>query len=237
MEEYDLEDIGEYNKLLNLLHKAVINNKYDKTLQLLQPGIDLKYIYDLLCLAVYNNYVDIVKLLLNYGASIDGYNLVYIYRLYMPLIFDVQSIEVLDLLYKHGANLNATYNSYTLLMTRIDDIGFVNYLLTHGADPDIVNNDGKTAIMLANEQGRMQTVKLLLKYKADPSGIVVPENTWKQSNKIKKDICAICHDELDNGSPVLQHTCTGQFHEQCIKKWNGPCPFCNLNFGKRKYKH
>jgi len=218
------------------LCNAVDNDDYDETLELLQSGINPNYetsSCNPLKVAVRNDNEEIVKLLLSHKAD-PNYKC---YNFINYALFNVQSVEVLDLLYKYGANLNATYNSYTLMMIKVDNIEIIKYLLEHGADPDIVNNDGKTAIMMAYEQGYKQTVKLLLKWGADDTGIVIPEKTWTQPTKIKEDICAICHEELDNGLSVLQHICKGQFHTNCLEQWNGPCPICNLNFGKRKYKH
>ena len=45
----------------------------------------------------------------------------------------------------------------------------VELLLKEKADPNIQNNDGWTALMVASQNGHHQVVELLLKEKADPN--------------------------------------------------------------------
>ena len=49
------------------------------------------------------------------------------------------------------------------------DLTWTNYLLSHGARPDIADNGGRTPLMLAVEKNFPEGVETLLQYKADPN--------------------------------------------------------------------
>ena len=57
------------------------------------------------------------------------------------------------------------------LLTAIDrnDVETVSRLLREGTDPDLVDSDGRTALMYSVTQGRDELVALLLQSKANPN--------------------------------------------------------------------
>jgi len=201
------------------------------------------------------NEIELVKELFKHG--VDPNVVIYDKNGYTYPIMHIRSEEMLKLFYKYGANLNVQNNiGYTPLINIIlnldiynfDKLPMIAYLLKRGADPDILTNNNKTALMICKE-----------KIKAHPNSrpeldfyeitAVFLKNsgaadTWGKPYNIKKesdDICAICLGELNNGQPIIMHSCTAQFHEQCVnesfsrKMYN--CPICRNNFGKRKLKN
>ena len=60
---------------------------------------------------------------------------------------------------------------YTVLheLAKLDDYDSVYFLLSAGADPNIYDDEGRTALMLAARTGNYRIVRRMLKYGADPS--------------------------------------------------------------------
>ena len=58
----------------------------------------------------------------------------------------------------------------------------VELLLKEKADPNIQDNDGRTALMAASLNGHQQVVELLLKEKADPNiqvmAMMAGQHSW-----------------------------------------------------------
>lgn len=74
------------------------------------------------------------------------------------------NVAQLEMVLKNGADINAKYYGYTPLMLAIHhgDTDMVKRLLKSGADVDIVNNEGKNALMLARENGDKDILELVL---------------------------------------------------------------------------
>ena len=117
--------------------------------------------------------IDIVELLLDMGADvntkdINGYTA-------LMFAFNEDRKEIIDLLYKHGTDMNidAKYNEkgYTFLIwySRYGDIDMVRFLLDSGANTNIQDNTGCTALIHACVEQHMEIIELLLDYGADPN--------------------------------------------------------------------
>ena len=121
-----------------------------------------------LILAVQNGNLDSVKVLLKYGADIEGRGyLIYlgeddpirrVYRSCTPLFVAAAygDVEILKFLVENGANVNTNNNrdSISPLMVAIKHqfTDAVSFLIDQGADVNSQDNSGKTALHCAIEQ-------------------------------------------------------------------------------------
>ena len=75
-----------------------------------------------------------------------------------------RSREAVELIVEAGAPINAQqHKGWTALHEVVNkkDVELTRYFLAHGADPKVQNDDGKSAIGLAAEQGSQDILKLL----------------------------------------------------------------------------
>ena len=119
----------------------------------------------------YSNKIDLIKLLLNKGASI---NLLYTYNrkivsvLYMYLDHPNPNIDIVKLFLSNNADINA--GKYTPLFAACynpkcsEEI--IRYLLENGANPNMGNNTPLYALCKNNQN--IELARLLLKHGADP---------------------------------------------------------------------
>jgi ankyrin repeat protein len=119
--------------------------------------------------------IAILRMLLDSGAKLDSESscqpiLVEAARLY--------STEVVALLVKRGAHVNeANVSGVTPLMAasggnvphRDAKVETINVLLASGADPNLRDREGTTALMNAVSAGSFEAVQLLIQAKADPN--------------------------------------------------------------------
>lgn len=117
-----------------------------------------------------NDSLEIMEMLIQAGADVNynsdarfGSN---------PLsaaVFQRSSLSI-NLLLKYGAIPNKNKNGYTDLMTacsRYCGEDIIRSLLEHGTEVNAVNEDGKTALMIACDNGFIRIVKLLMDYGAE----------------------------------------------------------------------
>ncbi|MHB9131866.1 MAG: ankyrin repeat domain-containing protein [Armatimonadota bacterium] len=80
------------------------------------------------------------------------------------------SVRVLEVLFRYEANVNCRdHDGYTPLMRAVDGDGaVVEALLNHGADANVQNDKGMTALHLATNLGHQHIVLLLLAHGANP---------------------------------------------------------------------
>jgi ankyrin repeat protein len=89
----------------------------------------------------------------------------------MAVVMINSNVDMIDLLLKHGANLDRQSNAgRTALMEAVTREGtlVVRYLLAKGANVNIKAPSGHTALILAAYNGRLEIAKLLLSAGADP---------------------------------------------------------------------
>lgn len=120
--------------------------------------------------AIRHNQGDIARLLLEYGADVDGYDA----RTYgTPLTIAVQrkNADIVKLLLDYGAKVDvaAPFRGIPLVTAATDNrAGIVKLLLDHGAEVDVeVDMQFRTALTAAAARGATQIVKLLLDYGAE----------------------------------------------------------------------
>ena len=118
------------------------------------------------CAAVANK-LEVVKTLIKHGADINATS-------------DTQStpvrsacfmtnIEVVKYLVDNGANIHKpNINGGTCLINSVQSVDLCRYLIEKNADANAQDNSGNLALHYAIREGRMETVKLLLKHGSDP---------------------------------------------------------------------
>ncbi|MBF0518649.1 MAG: ankyrin repeat domain-containing protein [Nitrospirae bacterium] len=151
---------------------SIFNAEYDEICHFL-------IIYDLsrsLIIATYRGDTEMAYLLIKKGAYLHLYNL-YIdsenFEGYKPIHLAAANgnIDLIMLLLKHGADVN-DYTMWADLTPLICSVLFeqttvVEYLLTQGADTEVVDDQGATALVYAVENGRYDIVKSLLENNAN----------------------------------------------------------------------
>ncbi len=91
-----------------------------------------------------------------------------------PIFFKLSDYKHIRNLKQFGLDLNMQdANGDTLLMREYkrfsSDMGKCAMLLSNGTDPNIQNNDGETALMIAASQKAFEKVKLMLNYDVNPN--------------------------------------------------------------------
>jgi len=121
---------------------------------------------------------DMVQTLLNYGADVNIYD-----SRGQTALFYATNPQVMDLLLNAGADINFRNNrNETVLLVRSrpdnsvivemptnDDINVLRFLLERGADPNIQDSDGNTALINAVQWEFYDYVELLLSHGASPT--------------------------------------------------------------------
>lgn len=132
-------------------------------------------------IAVYERNLDIVRLLIKYGANINAKT----YNRETPLHIAVYEghWDVAKLLIDHGADVNARNNNGSTPLHIAAERGFldiVQLLLEKGADPNILDSKARTPANLAAKKGYENVVALLKEYmegKRKPKNIELIEVT------------------------------------------------------------
>jgi len=167
------------------LHSAASANQVDFARFLIQRKANLE-IFDKsgstpLMVAVYQADADMVEVLAQAGAAINTKSPVNI--LVTPLVYAASNpdpskhkdnLSIIKILVDNKGDINfQSANGRTALMAAAACSDQANgyekgaLLLNHGADPDVVNDKGETALMLAAGAGNEKLVKLLVDKGAD----------------------------------------------------------------------
>jgi len=153
----------------SVLASAVQNDQVEEVALLLARGADPNGpgYWPTLHLAVENGNIGIVNALFAAGAKIDPKD-----TTHTPLYY-TSDVALMRLLVEHGANIEghgyASNEDYTPLMQSAGNnaLPAVQFLLSHGADPNIHTGRGTTALMLAAQKANADVVRYLLDHGAD----------------------------------------------------------------------
>jgi len=132
--------------------------------------------------AVTNSRLDIAKLLVDRGADVfirgqdeKMFNEVLI----LAFSIEFKEYELTRSLLKLGVNINGrinigSYENWTTLMIAIQSADYkaVELLLTNGADFDLLDGQGRSALVLGILYDQKKIIKLLLEYGADPGTVI-----------------------------------------------------------------
>ncbi len=156
---------------------------------MLKQGIDPNVTDDFgstgLMVAAYNGHLEIIKILLKYGANINqGYHgkglaglegeTALSYAIYgWKLENDKESIErVANYLVDNGIDLNYKNSfgfNYLMIAAKEGMTPLIKKLIEKGMDVNAQSPEGATALMLASLNGHTDTVKFLLEHGANPN--------------------------------------------------------------------
>jgi ankyrin repeat protein len=169
-----------------LLYCARFN--YIKGMQLaLQHGADINCKsgkVSPLYLAVQNGNLEITRMLLKQGADPNENPEGLDFLLLLALELGSKSIEMLDLLFDHGARIEEEDNSTEYRRTALaraagnKDVNIVKYLLKRGADVNHAGKNSHPPIYAASWSSNIDSVRVLLKAGADVNALMVVNN-WR----------------------------------------------------------
>ncbi len=121
-------------------------------------------------LAVAAHQSSVVRILLDVNSITPAAASQDIYHLYITDTAAPASHEVAEILLKHGTDPNKTLDGspWIHFASRRNDVRYAELLLSHGADVELRDAKGRTALHCAAEAGQSgDIVKLLLEYKLD----------------------------------------------------------------------
>jgi hypothetical protein len=136
---------------------------------MLRKGVGVKAKDDALMAAAANAHPEMVEVLLAAGAN-PNTSFATAHAFFTPLGVAVRakSTEVIDILIRAGAELNPKKNIFPLYFAmEQNDVGMVRALIARGADVNLKNVRGMTALMLASGSSTPEVVKVLLDAGAD----------------------------------------------------------------------
>ena len=179
-----------------LLFYSVSTSNRDVLFYLIENGIDVntfdeEYNTPLIIACSSNNNEDIVDFLLKKGASVNPKNS----KLETPLIAASKipnNYKTIKLLLNAGANIDApiTKDGKTALMffAEKDNIFGLNSLIENGAEINLQDNEGKTALNYAFYHNSAEAAKILLERKAiiklDDTGLLIKKTLDTRDQKL-----------------------------------------------------
>ncbi len=154
----------------------------------------------LLILASQEGHTEVVKLLIDYGADVNGLNG---NTALIAASYNGHK-DVVQLLLRYGANVNAVNNHGDTALMFASNKGHkevVTLLLDMGAHVNVISNSGETALTFASSGGHKDVVQLLLGYGAH---VNVADSTgytalMYASRSGKKEVVELL---VDNGAKV-----------------------------------
>lgn len=151
---------------------AIQNNDINLAEELLTKGIDPDTRFQVdsqkkpaICLCVERGHIEMARLLIKYGCSINQYDANGYTPLHLAAIFRHEDITVL--LLKNRSNVKAVSNSGQTALHLASELSIVKMLVEAGCDIDKQDLDGRTPLMLACMEGDVCIVKYLIENGAD----------------------------------------------------------------------
>lgn len=125
-----------------------------------------------LAYAIQHASLENIEMLLDYGADVNDKTVAKDQTMLMMAIHNKRE-EIAELFVHRGADVNCripgvVYHTALTYAIRHDNERLVRFLVSHGADPNIVNDAGYTALILASEHMHTSSMKALLECGADP---------------------------------------------------------------------
>ena len=123
--------------------------------------------------ATASSYIDILEYLISKGADVNVED--NLGRTPLWLQFNYGSLEGLKMLIENGADANGYFNKekgdrFIHVMAQFGNLDLVKFLVEKGqADIHVKNNEGKTALDIAMENGHSEVVEYLKSKEADAS--------------------------------------------------------------------
>ncbi len=162
----------------DLFHAVTTNNKAEVK-KLLKRKANPNYIqsdgYTLLHWAAQEGFVKVAKLLVQYGADVNASDDNQMTPLYNSAGRDFKMVKTLIELgadvNKHQPNGVALHNAVSWESTEI-----VEFLLAHGAKPNIADDEGQTPLFFAASAENLEIAKLLIAHGANKT---VKDNNGK----------------------------------------------------------
>ena len=183
---------------------AVEKNQLSATKFLLENGANVNTSYNddfVLTWATFNNYTDIVRLLIEKGANIECYNPVGCTPL---IIASYGNYEICEFLIQNGADVNArrtkgSNKDWTSLMYASYDskLDIMKLLLENGALIDIRTPSLHSAYLIAAQHGTPDAVELLINNGA--------ELNCTDSDGDSALICAAKYEQTDNIKLLIEY--------------------------------
>ncbi|XP_004643472.1 ankyrin repeat and SOCS box protein 3 [Octodon degus] len=179
--------------------------------------------------AVENGQIDVVRLLLQHGANVNGSHSMCGWNSLHQASFQ-ENVEVMKLLLKRGANKECPDDfgiTPLFLAAQYGKLESLNTLISSGANVNCQALDKATPLFIASQEGHTKCVELLLSSGADPDlccnedGWQLPIHAAAQMGHTKiLDLLIplttrVCESERDKVSPVYSAIFGGQ--EKCLE--------------------
>ena len=130
-------------------------------------------------------------------------------------------MQVVEILIKNGADINKADNKGLTPVHAASTLNtpVMERLIRNGADIDKANNWGSTLLISASYDGCLETVKMLLKYKANKRLIDKNAKTALDSDEIKYNINNEIDIRLsDNGAWNRVETCSANKYKRIMEE-------------------
>lgn len=152
--------------------RAASSNRMELTKYLLEHGADpnrnpLADIHPALNMVVKGNSKEMAELLIHHGAKVNGLGA-------LAMAAKFRRFEMMELLFQHGADVNDDaknrieecfdyFDRTTALheAAKLGHVDVVQFLIEKGANPDLTDEDGRTPLMVAQENKRLEVVEFL----------------------------------------------------------------------------
>jgi ankyrin repeat protein len=165
------DEYKKMNDFKNRLNDAILAGDIDSVREYIDTGDDINAvdinIFNPIITAIDNNRPEILKLLLDRGATVDNPD-----AIMSPVNMAAMNgfPGMVEMLYDHGADLNRkSHTGKTALMFAIrnmeDDIAV--FLINHGADVDIVDNEGHNAYDYAKFRHNEKMMELVKSHEGE----------------------------------------------------------------------
>ena len=161
--EYGTDPLAIYNAL----NGAIANNRVDVAEFLFGLGADVNISTNVITDICSHGYLDMVRLVLSKGADPNMSNNDNVSPLQASLVYP----EIITELLEHGVDPDQRFADGSTALREVVTYGRIEcltVLLQHGAEPNLAHSDsGDTALMVAASGVHVDSVRLLLEYRAD----------------------------------------------------------------------